>query len=230
MYTPAAADPRLVVPAGSALDVEIAWRDGELHHRLRESGAVGWQPLAVPALWVNRRRAVVDGAVQRLSLRLRSRGWFTRNPGGHCALAIRAAVTLPPDRPAPGSLEGLGLAIGNVSEAPNGCPLPPAAQVESFWYGGNRLVPGAWSAPLAEDRWYAFEWSVDASSRLRARITDVADGMPLAELDYADPDAARRPANLAGWFLTAAFAESSDGDWTLDVAGLREAWERPARG
>jgi hypothetical protein len=228
MHTPVAADPRLRVPEGAALDLDIAWRGGALHHRLRHAGAIGWQPLEVPALWVNRRRAVVDGAVQRLSLRLRSRGWFTRNPGGHCALAIRAAVTLPPDRPAPGSLEGLGLAIGNVSEAPNGCPQPPAAQVESFWYGGNRLVPGAWSASLAEDRWYAFELSVDASARLVARVTDVADGALLADLAYADPDAARRPANLAGWFLTAAFAEGSSGDWALDVAGLRESWERPA--
>lgn len=230
MHTPAAADPRLAVPADTALDFEIAWRGGALHHRLREAGAVGWQPLAVPALWVNRRRAVVDGWVQRLSLRLRSRGWFSRNPGGHCALAIRAAVTLPPDRPAPGSLEGLGLAIGNVSEAPNGCPQPPAAQVESFWYGGNRLVPGAWSAPLAEDRWYAIELAVDGASRLTAQVADIGGGAPLAELAYADPDAARRPANLAGWFLTVAFAEGSSGDWALDVAGLREAWERPATG
>lgn len=230
MHTPAAADPRLAVPAGTTLDFEIAWRGGALHHRVREAGAVGWQPLEAPALWMNRRRAVVDGAVQRLSLRLRSRGWFTRNPGGHCALAIRAAVTLPPDRPPPGSLEGLGLAIGNVSEAPNGCPQPPAAQVESFWYGGNRLVPGAWSAPLAEDRWCEIALSVDASARMRARITDVADGATLADLEYVDPDAARRPANLAGWFLTAAFAEGSGGDWALDVAGFREDWGRPAVG
>jgi hypothetical protein len=139
-------------------------------------------------------------------------------------------VTLPPDRPAPGSLEGLGLAIGNVSEAPNGCPQPPAAQVESFWYGGNRLVPGAWSAPLAEDRWYAIELAVDGASRLTAQVADIGGGAPLAELAYADPDAARRPANLAGWFLTVAFAEGSSGDWALDVAGLREAWERPATG
>lgn len=228
MHTPAAADPRLMVPEGTALDFEIAWRGGALRHRLRESGAIGWQPLEAPALWLNRRRAVVAGSVQRLSLRLRSRGWFTRNPGGHAALALRAAVTLPPDRPAPGSLEGLGLAIGNVSGAPQGCPQPPAAQVESFWYGGNRLVPGAWSAPLAEDRWYAIAFTVDAGMRLEGHVQDAADDNPLAALSYTDPDAGRRPANLAGWFLAIAFAEGSSGDWALDVAGFRETWERAA--
>lgn len=230
MHTPAVADPRLMVPEGTALDFEIAWRGGALRHRLRESGAIGWQPLEAPALWLNRRRAVVEGSVQRLSLRLRSRGWFTRNPGSHAALALRAAVTLPPDRPAPGSLEGLGLAIGNVSGAPQGCPQPPAAQVESFWFGGNRLVPGCWSPSLREDRWYALDLSVDTASRLQARITDVADGAPLAALAYADPDAARRPANLAGWFLAVAFAEGAGGDWALDVAGFHESWQRPAVG
>lgn len=228
MQTPSAADPRLAVPEGTALDFEIAWRGGALRHRLRESGAIGWQPLAAPALWLNRRRAVVEGSVQHLSLRLRSRGWFTRSPGSHAALALRAAVTLPPDRPAPGSLEGLGLAIGNVSAAPHGCPHPSAVQVESFWYGGNRLVPDAWSAPLAEDRWYAIAFSVDAAMRFEGSVRDAADGSVLATFAYADPDAARRPANLAGWFLAIAFAEGSSGDWALDVAGWRETWERAA--
>jgi hypothetical protein len=230
MQTPAAADPRLAVPEGTALDFEIAWRDGALRHRLRESGAIGWQALEVPALWVNRRRAVVADRVQRLSLRLRSRGWFTHNPSGHAALALRAAVVLPPDRPPPGSLEGLGLAIGDVSEAPHGCPHPPAAQVESFWFPDNRLVPGAWSEPLQEDRWYAIDLAVDAGARLHGEVRDAADGRALARLAYVDPDAARRPANLAGWFLAVAFTEQSRGDWTLDVAGFRETWERAASG
>jgi hypothetical protein len=223
MGTPPLADPRLDVPAGTALDFEIAWRDGRLRHALRIAGARDWQVLDAPALWHNRRRAP-DAAVHGLSLRLRSRGWFSRNPDGHCALALRAAVTLPPERPAPGSLEGLGLAIGNVSGAPGGCTHPPAAQVESFWFGGNRLLPEAAGPTLVEDRWYGFELRVDPRARIDCTIVDPADGAPLATFSHHDSDAGRRPADLAGWFLTAAFAEGSRGDWALDVADFREDW------
>ncbi len=223
MSTPPLADPRLEVPAGAALDLEIAWRAGRLHHALRSAGSRDWQALDAPALWHNRRRAP-DKAVHHLSLRLRSRGWFTRNPDGHCALALRAAVTLPPERPAPGSLEGLGLAIGNVSGAPGGCAHPPAAQVESFWFGGNRLLPEAAGPSLVEDRWYSLALRVDAQARIACRIVDPVDGALLAAFAHHDIDAGRRPADLAGWFLTAAFAEGSSGDWVLDVADFREEW------
>lgn len=223
MGTPPLADPRLDVAAGCALDFEIAWRDGRLRHALRIAGADGWQALDAPALWHNRRRAP-DAAVHALSLRLRSRGWFTRNPDSHAALALRAAVTLPPERPAPGSLEGLGLAIGNVSAAAGGCAHPPAAQVESFWFGGNRLLPEAATPTLVEDRWYGFELRVDAHARIECRIVDPVDGALLAAFAHHDADAGRRPADLAGWFLAIAFAETSHGDWALDVADFREEW------
>lgn len=228
MHTPAAADPCLLVPAGSALDFEIAWQDGVLRHCVRAAGTTDWHGVDAPALWRHRRHPAGDGAVQRLSLRLRSRGWFTRSPDSHAALALRAEVTLPPDRPAPGSLEGLGLAIGNISAAPQGCPHPAAVQVESFWWGGNRLVPDAWSAPLVEDRWYVIDCAVDAAMRLDARVRDATDGRLLGAFTYADPDAARRPADLAGWFLAIAFTETSRGDWFLDVADFRETRDPPA--
>lgn len=215
-----AAHPRLDLDPGTRLDLEVGWRDGRLVQHARPAGDEGFA-VDAPALWCNRWRDDPP-AVHRMALRLRSRGYFTRNPSGHFALALRAAVTLPPRRD-PGSLEGLGFALGSVHAAPGGCPHDAMLQVESFWHGGNRLQPGAWGPALAEDTWYRLAWAVDAAGTLRGALDDDA-GRPLQRFDLHDTDFARRPPQLAGWFIAAPFADESHGDWAMDFADVRETF------
>jgi hypothetical protein len=202
---------------GPIADLEVGWRGGRLVQRVRRAGA--WIDVDAPALWCNR-EAPQPPALHRATLRLRSRGYFTRNPAGHFAIALRAAVTLPPRRD-PGSLEGLGFALGSVHAAPGGCPHDAALQVESFWHGGNRLQPGAFAPALVEERWYRLAWQVDVQGRLAGALDD-DEGRALHRFALHDADAGRRPPRLAGWFIAAAFTEGSHGDWAMDFADFRE--------
>ncbi len=208
----------LALAPGACIDLEVGWRAGRLVQRARPA-ARDWIDVDAPALWCNRQPADPP-AGHRIALRLRSRGYFTCNPTGHFAIALRAAVTLPPQRD-PGSLEGLGFALGSVHAAPDGCPHDAVVQVESFWHGGNRLQPGAWGPALAEEQWYRLAWQVDGRGALQGTL-DTDDGRPLQRFDLHDADFARRPPHLAGWFIAAAFAAESHGDWAMDFADFRE--------
>lgn len=90
-----------------------------------------------------------------------STNYFAQNPGGHFAVVVRCNN----DAIASGYVQGQGMVIGNVSDAPNppAIPLPPnvpfapnpahpSTQIESFWagvakapdgtlYSGNTLLP-----------------------------------------------------------------------------------------
>jgi hypothetical protein len=223
MRTPSAACALLDASAQTPLAFEIAWRDGVLQHRVRAVAATDWQAVAAPALWANQMPRAPGSTLQRLDLRFRSQGYFSHNPSGHFALGLRARTLLPPDDPPPGGLEGIGVVIGNVSEAPGGCALPPCVQIESFWRGGNQLAVGTGGPPLCEAHWYALALAADDHGGLRYALRDES-GALLAECAYRDTQAWRRAPDLGGWFLGAGFAEQSSGEWCAQFEDFRLRW------
>lgn len=84
---------------------------------------------------------------QTLTLTFRSNGFFTNSPGAHIFISLQNS-----DHHS--WIDGQGVIIGNVSEAPGGCPGTSVMEVERYFQGGMYLYSDSCSAPLKDNTPY----------------------------------------------------------------------------
>ena len=183
------------------------------------SGLGGVDIMGVPSAAVP-----ANASAQFMRLRFRSRGLFRAEPEAHFALGVAGAWRkADPLAQAPGAVSGRGLAIGNVSGAPNGCAHAPVVQLESFHRVGNALLHGTCSPRLEDDTWYLLSLTATADAHVSYRLDD-ASGDPLAEIDVVD-ESGDVPAGLGGWWILHAFSDRHlERDWWFDIADLEIGW------
>ncbi|MDN5924539.1 MAG: hypothetical protein L0H70_06015 [Xanthomonadales bacterium] len=166
---------------------------------------------------------------QVMHLRLRSHGFFSREPGAHLALGVTGAWHK--DNPATAAnealLAGRGVIIGNVSAALHGCTQAPTVQIESFRLHGNRLYPASCSGAMADNTWYNLSIVATRDGRVAYWISSL-DGSWRAHHGVTDTTK-HIPADLGGWWILHVFSnQHPQADWRIDIHDLQVQWLRQA--
>lgn len=162
-----------------------------------------------------------------------SQDYFAQNPNGHFAIITRCDT----DNIAT-EIRGQGVIIGNVSGAPNGSPVFPTVQIETFFSNlaapGNRLLPDTYTyEPLVDNKTYR----VIVSSTVRADgsrwIRYELYSLNVAESSY---DLIRDTGDvldnnlfidttLTGFCILHVFENGGASPWTVFVNNIQTIWE-----
>lgn len=169
----------------------------------------------------------------------KSNGFFAAEPSAHLPILLLATwQNNNPTPPSPGSgsgfLIGRGIAIGNVSGAPNGCTVSNIVVVESFWATSNKLFPSTCSAGgtgtsnvrLSDYTTYRFEISASKTNYIQGQNVNVlykiynSSGVLLQQASVLDINA-QIPTTLGGWGVGRTLSNvNPNSNWSIEFNNL----------
>lgn len=152
---------------------------------------------------------------------LRSDGYFSQNPDGHIPLVTRQDMALMGK-----AIRGQGMLFGNVSGAPDGNPLHPSVQVETWFNGtapGQYLLAGGGMPPVLAD---GVDYYVTLRTHVGTNRSDQfiqiqvsADGVAWDSGEIHDPNTIF-DATKNGIWIGHVFQNTSAAPWTVKVSGI----------
>jgi hypothetical protein len=159
---------------------------------------------------------------QWLALRARFHDFVRHSPASHFAVALRARLGFDATG-VPRSISGRGLTLGDTSLAHNitgdaAFGGARAAQVESFWPGGNFLYrETAVDMPLEDGRWYAVELHVNDERWVAFTL----DGVTRCVQDRATHPVI---AEANGALIALGRGPKESGPWRVEFRDIATGW------
>lgn len=169
----------------------------------------------------------------------KSNGFFAAEPLAHLPILLLAKwQNNNPTPPTPGAgggyLVGRGIAVGNVSGAPNGCSGSNVVEIETFWLTGNKLFPSSCSAGgtgtsnlrLSDYTTYRFEIFASKTNYIQGQNVNVAyniynsSGVLLHSAAVLDINA-EIPTTLGGWGIGRTLSNTNPNtSWSIEFNNL----------